>query len=403
MSAHEPANEPAGPPLGRIPERGARRTFIQPPPLDALIQEAQRVLSICNACRYCEGYCAVFPALERRLAFDEHDVHYLANLCHNCGACLYACQYAPPHEFQLNFPRVLAQVRKETYRKYAWPRFLGSAFDRNGTVVAIVTMASLAFFLLFTAWYADPVRFFSAYTDEQGSFYAILPHGVMAGAFGAVFAFAILAVVMSFTRFWPSAGERVAEFAQPGSLASATWEAAGLKYLDGGGDGCTYPDRKPSFARRTFHHLTFYGFMLCFAATVVATIYHYALGWKAPYPLVSVPVVLGTLGGAGLLAGPAGLAWLKHRRDPELADLTQTGMDVGFLLLLFVTSLTGLLLLAFRETRAMGVLLALHLGAVMALFVTLPYGKFVHALYRFAALVRFHIERRRPVPEIGSE
>jgi citrate/tricarballylate utilization protein len=86
-------------------------------PLENLVAEAQRVLAICNACRYCEGYCAVFPALERRLAFDEGDVHYLANLCHNCGACLYACQYAPPHEFELNFPRVLAQVRKETYRE----------------------------------------------------------------------------------------------------------------------------------------------------------------------------------------------------------------------------------------------------------------------------------------------
>ena len=84
------------------------------------------MLAICNACRYCEGYCAVFPALERRLAFDEGDVHYLANLCHNCGACLYACQYAPPHEFQLNFPRMLAQVRAQTYRKYAWPALLGA-------------------------------------------------------------------------------------------------------------------------------------------------------------------------------------------------------------------------------------------------------------------------------------
>jgi citrate/tricarballylate utilization protein len=102
------------------------------PPLVALIEEAQRVLAICNACRYCEGYCAVFPALQRRLAFEESDVHYLANLCHNCGACLYACQYAPPHEFALDFPRVLAEVRKETYKQYAWPRVLGSAFERNG-------------------------------------------------------------------------------------------------------------------------------------------------------------------------------------------------------------------------------------------------------------------------------
>jgi citrate/tricarballylate utilization protein len=395
--------EPAGLPQGLAAERGARRYSNEAPRLEELIAEAQRVLSICNACRYCEGYCAVFPALERRLAFDEPDVHYLANLCHNCGACLYACQYAPPHEFQLNFPRVLAQVRKETYKKYAWPRFLASAFDRNGTVVAIVAMLSLAFFFVFTAWYADPAQFFSVHSDEQGSFYAVLPHSVMAGVFGAVFAFAMLAFAIGFARFWSDAGERPGEFVRSGPLGSATWEAVGLKYLDGGGDGCTYPDSTPSFTRRRFHHLTFYGFLLCFAATVVATIYHFALGWKAPYPFYSLPVILGVLGGVGLLAGPAGLSWLKYRRDPELADLSQTGMDAGFLMLLSLTSLTGLLLLAFRETRAMGVLLALHLGAVMALFLTLPYGKFVHALYRFAALVRFHIECKRPLPEIAGE
>jgi citrate/tricarballylate utilization protein len=114
-------------------------------------------------------------------------------------------------------------------------------------------------------------------------------------------------------------------------------------------------------------------------------------------------VVLGTIGGLGLLVGPAGLMWLMRRRDPDLADRSQTGMDRGFLMLLSVTSATGLLLLALRETHAMGVLLALHLGAVMALLLTLPYGKFVHGLYRFAALVRFHIERRGPPIELGSE
>src|SRR5207237_4769640 len=111
--------------------------------LEPLIAEAQRMLRICNACRYCEGFCAVFPALERRLEFTESDVHYLANLCHNCGSCLYACQYAPPHEFALNFPKVLAQVRRETYRKYAWPDAFASAFDRNGVAVSLATALSL--------------------------------------------------------------------------------------------------------------------------------------------------------------------------------------------------------------------------------------------------------------------
>ena len=58
-------------------------------------------------------------------------------------------------------------------------------------------------------------------------------------------------------------------------------------------------------------------------------------------------------------------------------------MDVGFLVQLLLVSSTGLLLLALRESAAMGIMLALHLGAVMAFFITLPYGKFVHAIYRF--------------------
>ena len=86
-----------------------------------------------------------------------------------------------------------------------------------------------------------------------------------------------------------------------------------------------------------------------------------------------------------------------------MSGAKQTGMDVGFLALLLLSSISGLLLLALRESSAMGVLLGIHLAIIMALFVTLPYGKFVHALYRLAALVRFHLERRRIAPQIGTE
>jgi citrate/tricarballylate utilization protein len=70
-------------------------------------------------------------------------------------------------------------------------------------------------------------------------------------------------------------------------------------------------------------------------------------------------------------------------------------MDTTFIAMLFLTSLSGLLLMALRDTGAMGLLLAVHLGLVFALFLTLPYGKFVHGLYRLLALVKYAAERRR--------
>ena len=59
---------------------------------------------------------------------------------------------------------------------------------------------------------------------------------------------------------------------------------------------------------------------------------------------------------------------------------------------------SGLGLMGLRTTVAMPLLLCAHLGAVMALFATLPYGKFAHAVYRGAALLKWAVERRRPNP-----
>jgi citrate/tricarballylate utilization protein len=150
-----------------------------------------------------------------------------------------------------------------------------------------------------------------------------------------------------------------------------------------------YLDGPQSQARRWFHQFTMYGFGLCFASTTTAAFYHYALGWKAPYGYFSAPVLLGTAGGLAIMAGTPGLLWLKRTADPE----TRAGGDATFVALLFLTAVSGLLLLALRETAAMAVLLIVHLGIVLALFLTLPYGRFVHAIYRSAALVKYALER----------
>lgn len=363
-------------------------------PLTGDESEVARTLQICNACRYCEGFCAVFPAMTRRLEFGKADIHYLSNLCHNCGACFHACQYAPPHEFAVNIPQAMAKVRVQTYGDYAFPAVLGGLYRRAGLATALALAAGLALFLLMAVAMGGGLW----HEPMAGNFYAIFPHNLLATMFGVVFLFAILALGVGVTRFW----RQVSPGARPGeSRAAAATGAANdalrLRYLDGGhGEGCNNEDDAFTLARRRFHHFTFYGFMLCFAATTVATFYHYALGLHAPYAYTSLPVVLGTLGGIGLLIGPAGLLWLNLRRDPRTGDPDQRPMDRGFIALLFLTSASGLALLAWRDTGAMAALLAVHLGIVMALFLTLPYGKFAHGIYRSAALLKWHIEKRRP-------
>ncbi|KQP17136.1 tricarballylate utilization 4Fe-4S protein TcuB [Pseudorhodoferax sp. Leaf265] len=359
--------------------------------------EVARQLHICNACRYCEGFCAVFPAMTRRLEFPTADVHFLANLCHNCGACLHACQYAPPHEFAVNIPQAMARVRGQTYQDYAWPPALGRLYQRNGLVLCLALAAALALFLALTVALRGGLW---AVVPAGGSFYDLFPHNLMVGLFAPVFGFAMLALGMGVRRFWREITPVTSGAALDApAAAEATHDVLRLKYLDGGhGQGCNNADDAFTLWRRRCHHLTFYGFMLCFAATSVATLYHYAFGWAAPYDLPSLPKLLGGVGGVALALGTAGLAWLNLRRDPAHGDTAQQPMDLGFIALLFLTAASGLALWWARGTAAMPAVLCLHLGAVMALFATLPYGKFAHGIFRSAALARHAVEKRRPNP-----
>jgi citrate/tricarballylate utilization protein len=366
--------------------------------LTASEKEVARQLQICNACRYCEGFCAVFPAMTRRLEFGKADIHYLANLCHNCGACYHACQYAPPHEFAVNVPQSMAQVRGQTYADYAWPSALGALYKRNGLTVALALAGGLALFLVLAVMMQGSLL----HQPLAGNFYAIFPHNLLVSMFLPIFSFVVMALAVGVRQFWKNittqgvANEGTGQISSVAAVEAST-DVLKLKYLGGGhGEGCNNEDDAWTLWRKRFHHATFYGFMLCFASTSVATIYHYVFKWQAPYALTSLPVILGTLGGIGLLIGPAGLLWLNLRRDPNTADMTQKPMDLGFITLLFLTSFTGLALMLWRDTSFLALLLAVHLGVVMALFVTLPYGKFAHGIFRSAALLKWAIEKRQP-------
>ena len=331
--------------------------------------------------------------MESRRFLGEQDLKYLANLCHDCRGCYYACQYAPPHEFNLNLPKSLADLRLQSYQEYSWPRLLRRLFDYNGLLVTL--SAVLAVFLLsMLVWLIrDPTVFFGSHLGP-GAFYRVVPYTIMVVPFITLAIFVLYALGRGTAAFYRGAGGNLKDLLNPRANFRSVGDILRMKYLDGSGYGCNYPGERFTMIRRYFHQAVFYGFILCLAATTLAFFYHHFLGRPAPYPFWSWPVVPGALGGLALLTGTGGLLLLKIRMDRIPAGSGSLGLDLSFLILLFLISLSGLLLFFFRSTPAMGILLVLHLGLVAAFFITLPYGKFVHGVYRYAALVRHAVEQK---------
>jgi len=327
------------------------------------------------------------------LSVESSDVLYLANLCHDCGACLQACPYAPPHEFRVDIPEALGSVRLGSYRRYTWPRRGAGLFD-NAIAASVLLTCAGAILAIAAIIGLSGMSALTTIDVRAGSFYRVVPW--LAMLIPSLFAtgFGVIVIAAGAGQFWRemSATHRLKSLRWR-HVVGAVADAMRLQYLDGAGPGCYYPDRmRPSSMRRTLHHAAAYGFGLCFAATAVAAFEQDVLSVLPPYPLFSIPVVLGTIGGICIIVGTAGLLGLKLKAFAGGIRLSGFALDASFLMLLMLASLTGLLLLALRGTAAMGGLLAAHLATLLALYATFPYGKFVHAAYRFTALVKNRAE-----------
>lgn len=359
---------------------------------DTPVEEARRQVEICNACRYCEGFCAVFPAIMKQKVFADGDITQLANLCHNCRGCYYSCQYSEPHEYAVNIPRVLAEVRTQSWTRLSWPGGPAGLFQKHGVALAAAFVAGIAAMVL-------AIR---ALPGSGDGFYLYLGHAAMVAIFAPAFLLPLAAVGIGLRRYWREVGgERV----RWGDLRDALAAAATLRNLSGGqGQGCNFEkgDRYTD-TRRWMHQAVLYGFLLCFASTSSATVLHYAFAREAPYDFWSLPKLLGVPGGILMVIGGAALAWLNARADPRLGAPEMRGGEMAFVLLVILVAASGLLLYAATGTAAVEWLLAMHLGAVLAFFLLMPYSKMVHGFYRFAALLRdAQVKRRSAGPSIAQ-
>jgi citrate/tricarballylate utilization protein len=345
-----------------------------------LLAEAQRQFLICSSCRYCEGYCATFPAIEGRSEYSASDIAYIANVCHDCRACSQACMYAAPHEFAVDIPKLLTAVRLETYPARAGGRVTGVAT----LAFAVALLAAIA---LGGRWPQLTVA-----DGAPGAFYRIVPFWWMAAPAFLLAAWGFVALSMMARQLLrdvlPQGRATLAD------MLGAWKDGLTLTYMRGGGAGCYYPEPDtPSSLRRILHVTLVAGVALAFLATVAGAVMQDLLAIAPPFAPLSVPVVSGTLGGIAIVLGAGGLLALKMvraAREPEPAGMIKR--EVAFMWTLLAVASTGLLLLVLRGTVWLGPLLVVHLATVGALFLTVPYGKFVHVPLRLAALLIFRME-----------
>lgn len=370
--------------------------------MDELFAEADRQLKVCNSCRYCAGYCPVWPALELRPNLTEGDITHLGNLCHDCRDCFTACMYTPPHVFDLNPPKVFAQVRERTYEEYARPQwFAPIARSRHfwwvAPIVASLVLVGLSVTTRGTGVFVG---------RHDSSPYALLDHVTLVILMSLPAVWGVVMICWAAWDYWRDINDgRLRGLFDVRAWLTTFSLAARLKHQSGGEEGCNYETDAPSRSRKVSHQLIMYGFLLTFLSTISAAFIQSVLGIYPPYPYLSVPSVLGTVGGVMAVIGCVWAWRLKTRSNKVMTSATMLRSDMAFLGVCFLLQFSGLLTTAFRSTTLFGVLLVFHLAVVAVAFLVAPYTKFVHWIFRLLSVQKDNLETAadsRATPESPS-
>ena len=216
------------------------------------------------------------------------------------------------------------------------------------------------------------------------------------GAGGTSLQYAVAVMTLAGRSYWRQIGS-APDGVSARDVLRAIWKAVTLRYLRGGGNECYYPeDETPSAGRRRLHTVLVGGMALCLFSTGSAAVLQDFLGSDPPYPLLSAPVITGTLGGVGIVVGCLGLLVLKARSSGASSVRDMTIKDYGLLVALTFLALSGLATLLTRSTAAFGAVFLVHLAAILLTFALAPYSKLVHVVFRFLALVRDETEQIHP-------
>jgi citrate/tricarballylate utilization protein len=361
---------------------------------DKDFEDARFSLNICNACRYCENICPVFKAIEFRRTFSDNSIIYLANLCHDCRGCYYACQYAPPHTFDINIPKIFGTLRLETYKNYKKSKFSKEIIEKPHIFSIAIFLISFLFYTISSIIYTGKLSL-KGFFEQNTSFYSVLPENFLIITMLIPFTISLTIYIKDLIDYCDYIDIKKSDFFKLFNHISSLKSVILLEFLDGGSFGCNYPDEEYSFSRRIYHQFVLFGFKITFISTLIAAFMSHILNISPPYSFTSLPVIFGTIGGVLMLLGLTGLLYLRTKMDRIPYNENINSMDINFIIILLMSVLTGFLVLLFRSTIFMPILFIIHLSTVITFFIMLPFSKLQHAVFRYASIYKYFSEMNK--------
>jgi quinone-modifying oxidoreductase, subunit QmoC len=380
----------------------ASTTALQPSPefRRALVARGGGTAAKCYQCATCSSVCQLSPegapfprrqmlwaqwGLSDRLAGDP-----AAWLCHQCNDCTVRCpRGARPGD-------VLQAVRSLAVEALAFPAFLGQWVANARTTWPLLLGVPILFWLALlggTGLLHVPPGF---HAYEQ-----LVPHSLIYSVFLPVAGFAMLASFTGGRRLWRALGNGVSRsesfLAQLGPVAL---EIATHRRFGECGE---------ARYRRVGHLALFWGFVGAAVTSGLLIVAIYVQGESMPLGLGHPYKILGNVSAVLLLLG--GGILVANRLTQEDRIGASTAFDWFFNGVVALVILSGVAaelarLLAGDGTVSAAVAVGVyvvHLGVVTTLFVTFPYSKFAHLVYRTLAMVHERMVREAaaagPEPE----
>ena len=355
----------------------------------------------CYQCATCSSVCELAPSdapfPRRQILWAQWGLvdRLMADpgvwLCHQCNDCSVRCprDVAPGD--------VMAAIRGMVVESLATPAFLGKLVGNVRKSWPLLVFGPILFWVVLLGLATGfghgeaPHGLIPGTTMGQFFYDQYVPHYLIYSVYFTAVGLVCLALFISGMRFWKMMGTtqtRTGSFI--GALIGVFTDVA----LHNKFSTCERGVAK----RRWGHFFVMWGFVGAAVTSGFAVVYLYRdtvffswlkLNYAYPVPITHWVKLLGNISAVLLVVGGIVLFVNRLSTSDKLVGAT-TAFDRFFLWVVFAVIGTGVFTEIFRFTTIDPMVgfavYIIHLGVVLCLFLTLPYSKFAHILYRTLAM-----------------